>query len=321
MDRRGPGEESDQFAEWVNQLNSEELKVSLSYWQDPAKTSIRALHRAEIDSTSYPNRWGARVPTESNWNLPLLQSLLQDYEDSEVVEWLRYGWPISRLPTLQDPEKTTKNHDSVTQYPEAIGKYIHKGLINQHILGPLDQNPFAGRTGISPLSSVPKRESEKRRVILNLSFPVGRSVNDGIPKDNYLGFCVKLRFPSGDDLAKRMFELGKDCWMFKMDLEGAFRQMPLDLADYGLIGYMWEGKFYFDLVLPMGLRSAQYIYQRVTNAIAYVHRQLQYFILNYVDDFRGAEKKAIIWAAFSTFDRLLKNLGVKVAPEKMVEPT
>ena len=52
--------------------------------------------------------------------------------------------------------------------------------------------------------------------------------------------------------------------------------MPLDPGDYSLIGYIIAGKLYFDKVLPMGMRTAPYIAQRVTNAIAYIHRKLEY---------------------------------------------
>ena len=55
--------------------------------------------------------------------------------------------------------------------------------------------PFSRHVGISPLSTRPKRGSEDRRVILDLSFPIGESVNDGIPKDTYMGFHAKLTSP------------------------------------------------------------------------------------------------------------------------------
>ena len=71
----------------------------------------------------------------------------------------------------------------------------------------------------------------------------------------------------------------------------------------------------------MGLRSAPYIAQRVTNAIAYIHRQLQYFLLNYVDDFVGAELREHIWQAYNALNTLLENLRVDVPQEKLVPPT
>ena len=71
----------------------------------------------------------------------------------------------------------------------------------------------------------------------------------------------------------------------------------------------------------MGLRSAPYIARRITNAIAYIHRQLQYFLLNYVDDFVGAELKQRAWAAFNALTTLLEELRVETSKEKIVPPT
>ena len=69
------------------------------------------------------------------------------------------------------------------------------------------------------------------------------------------------------------------------------------------------------------MRSAPYIAQRVTNAIAYIHRQLQFFILNYVDDFVGAELKERIWEAYTALSTLLDELKVDTSDEKRVLPT
>ena len=106
-----------------------------------------------------------------------------------------------------------------------------------------------------------------------------------------MGLPARLTFPKVDDFAVRIFILGKGCMMFKVDLSRYFRQLPLDPGDNSLIGCVIDGNIYFDTVLPMGMRSAPYITQRVTNAIAYLHRQMEFFLLNYVDDFVGAELK------------------------------
>ena len=132
---------------------------------------------------------------------------------------------------------------------------------------------------------------------------------------------MELTFPKVDDLAFRIFELQGDCSMFKIDLSRYFRQVPLDPGDYSLIGYMIDDQIYFDKVLPMGIRTAPYIAQRITNAIAHIHRQMEFFLLNYVDDFVSAETKNRIWKGYRFLTKLLKDLGVETAPDKIVEPT
>ena len=100
-----------------------------------------------------------------------------------------------------------------------------------------------------------------------------------------------MKFPRTDDLAIRIAQLGKTAMMFKIDLGRYFRQIPLDPGDYSMTGYIIDGELYFDKVLPMGMRSAPYIAQRITNAIRYIHERLKFFLLNYVDDFLGVEHR------------------------------
>ena len=176
----------------------------------------------------YPNRWGARIEVQSSWNLELMGDLLKDYQDRDIVEWLRYGWPTGRLPTLPEPGQSTKNHKGATEYPQHLSKYVRKELSYRAVMGPYKKIPFQGMVGISPLSTRPKRDSQDRRVILDLSFPIGQAVNDGIPKDTYLGLEAKLAFPKSDKFALRIFQLGDNCHMFKIDLSRYFRQIPLD---------------------------------------------------------------------------------------------
>ena len=278
------------------------------------------LHK-EVLQGGYPNRWGAKKQVASGWNLEEFAQQLVDYHDKEVVEWLRYGWPTGRLPTLTQPGWSKKNHKGATDHPQQLDKYIQKELGYGAVMGPFEKIPFTSKVGISPLGTKPKKDSTEWRVILDLSFPIGDAVNDGIPKDSYMGLAVKLTFPKRDDFALRIFQLGPGCCMFKIDLSRYFRQIPLDPGDYSIIGYVVNGKIYFDKVLPMGMRSAPYIAQRITNAIAYIHEQLGFFLLNYVDDFVGAELKQRIWKAYMTLTQTLQELGVETLTDKLVPPT
>jgi hypothetical protein len=44
---------------------------------------------------------------------------------------------------------------------------------------------------ISALNSVPKKDSLERRVIVDLSFPEGLAVNDGIYHDNHVNISLQ----------------------------------------------------------------------------------------------------------------------------------
>ena len=278
--------------EWSQTEETQEKGLALQVQQEPywtqwwlEKNDEDINRHMQVKCNGYPNRWGARRVVPSKWNLELMETWLQDYEDKEVVQWLKYGWPTGRLPTAGPPSICGKNHKGATDFPEQLSRYIRKEMDHGAVMGPFQKIPFGDNIGISPLSTRAKKGSTDRRVILDLSYPIGQAVNDGIPKDSYLGLAAKLTFPRMDDFTFRIFQLGKGCYMFKIDLSRYFRQIPLDPGDYSLIGYIIDGEIYFDKVLPMGMRSAPYIAQRVTNSIAHIHKQMEYFLLNYVDDF------------------------------------
>ena len=69
---------------------------------------------------------------------------------------------------------------------------------------------------------------------------------------------MSLTYPTVDDIADRIIQLGPGCLLFKRDLKRAYRQLPVDPFDYPLLGYSWRDKLFFDVRLPMGLRSAAY---------------------------------------------------------------
>ena len=134
------------------------------------------------------------------------------------------------------------------------------------MLGPFDKPPITDLC-FSPLMSVPKEEN-KRRIIVDFSYPPGKSINDGIPKATYLEFEVQFSLPSVQSMVSRLNELGPGCLMYKKDLKGAFRQFSTDPGDYRFTAVIWEGKIYLDTRLAMGLRSSAYCCQSVTEIVA-----------------------------------------------------
>ena len=86
--------------------------------------------------------------------------------------------------------------------PKAIDKYIEKEIKRGGICGPFERIPFSTRVGVSPLSTRDKKDSCDKRIIMDLSWPIGDSVNSGIANDQFMGFSAKLTFPTIDAIAK-----------------------------------------------------------------------------------------------------------------------
>ena len=202
------------------------------------------------------NAIGCQIQVRSNWNLELLDCLCQLTSDKEVALFMRFGWPTNRdnSPLTQ----TYFNHDSALQYPEQVQAHILKELKLGTLMGPFATTPFPIKfTRISPLSTRPKRNSLKRRLIMDLSWPIGgNSVNAGIPKDIYLGRPAKLHYPTVDDLCKRAHDLKKrskePLFGWKKDMERAFKQLPLDPSMWMELGLTWQGAVFFDKTAVMG---------------------------------------------------------------------
>ena len=134
-----------------------------------------------VRDSKKPNYKGCRLKVPSHINIDYLNSVLKDYSDFKIVEFLTYGWPINYIETTVRP-CVPKNHKGATEFKSEINNYIIRELQHGSIVGPFDKNPFKEPLFISPLNSVEKKGSSERRVILDLSFPPDASVNDSIPQ-------------------------------------------------------------------------------------------------------------------------------------------
>ena len=210
-----------------------------------------ALIYSTVRSFWKPNYLGAKIKV-SSFPIDKWASKLQNYPDQPLLQFLEYGWPVGyegdKLPTLG-----LDNHSSSTNYGKDIQKYLDKELGLGALKGPFSVPPFEWiRT--NPLMTRPKKDSQDRRVILDLSFPLGSSVNSEISKIVFEGAPYKLRLPSPLDLAEHIAKRGQGCLMFKIDLARAYRQLPSDPWDWALLGLQWNDELYFDTAIPFGVR-------------------------------------------------------------------
>lgn len=216
---------------------------------------------------------------------------LLDNKDKVIGEYLEFGTPIGFQGCLNVNEIVIKNHKGASEFSSDIYKYLRKEASYGYSIGPFESNPFDCQFKISPLNSVTKKDSSERRVILDLSFPLGCSVNDNISKDIYLGEKLEVTYPNIDDLVGILKNKGRGSLMFKKDFKRAYRQFPIFPGDLHLVGFNWNGYLFADRVLPMGLRSSAQICQRITTSITFMYFKLGYMMVNYLDDFGEAETK------------------------------
>ena len=114
------------------------------------------------NGTWLPECLGAQVPVKLGWNVQLLENLLSGYHDREVVQWIKYGWPVSRPLNWRDPTPSFENHASAEQFLEDVENYIAKELDRKATMGPFSTVPFTSWIGVSPLSTRTKKDCGER---------------------------------------------------------------------------------------------------------------------------------------------------------------
>jgi len=196
--------------------------------------SYRDVHDF-VTKTGKPNYLVARVPVPSTLNISKWHELLQGYDDNVVCDFLEFGWPVGFMPTTL-PVFDLWTHHGAILFSEQVTAYLTKEMSLRRVAGPFDTMPFTDGFVVSPLNTVPKWDSDERRVIVDLSWSCGNSVNDGIPSDSFVGEPISLTYPTIDSIVDAVISLGPGCLLYKRDLKKAYRQFPVDPKDYHLLG-------------------------------------------------------------------------------------
>ena len=84
-----------------------------------------------------------------------------------------------------------------------------------------------------------------------------------------------------------MLGLEKGCLVAKADIKDAFSIIPISPLDYRLLGFKFEGQFYFDMCLPMGCSTSCQTFESLTQAVHWicVHKAKILHISHIIDDF------------------------------------
>ena len=178
-----------------------------------------------------PNYRQARIPIKSGLNIEAWKNHLRDYPDQILIQYLQYGFPLSIKNPQSLRNREVKNHFSALQHPMAIEEYLAKKRSHGAILGPIKATCSDDKHAVihcSPLLTRPK-DIDKRRVILDLSYPQGSSLND----------------------------------QSKIDVAQAFRNLHVDPADTVKLGMKWPNDVFIDVSVAFGWVHGSASFQRV----------------------------------------------------------
>ena len=95
-------------------------------------------------------------------------------------------------------------------------------------------------------------------------------------------FVVCLKY----DAIKEISRIGPDCLLVKIDIESAFRLLPVHCADRHLLGMEWRNSVYIYNCLSFGLRSAPRLFNILADLLSWILQARGVsFSIHYLDDY------------------------------------
>ena len=236
-----------------------------------------------------------------------------------LVDSLRYGFDLGYTGNFEACD--SNNLISAISQPQILSELIDKEVRLGRFLGPYTAPPFTPQR-INPLGLIPKKSPNSYRLIVDLSQPVGNSVNDHITRES-----SRVQYPSlqdAIDIILSLHDQGYKPVLFKLDIQSAFRLLPLSPDNFPLMGLRFNGFYYVDAFLPMGSSSSCRIFQNFSDSIAFLmhHHAGVDHVINYLDDFLGIECSMSVAPDKVRNSMLMgEKLGIPFAPDKCEGPT
>ena len=233
-----------------------------------------------------------------------------------IVDGIRWGFRVG-FDYSRTCRKAKRNMASASQQPQVIADYLSKECAAGTVIGPLDPALFPC-LHISRFGVIPKGDSGKWRLIVDLSSPEGESVNDGISEER-----CSLSYISIEDAGEEVKRKGRGALLAKVDIRSAYRVVPIHPEDRWLLGMLWDGGLFLDLALPFGLRSAPKIFTAIADAAEWIIRQRGVqIVLHYLDDFLliGSPASGECRNGMEVLLASFHQLGLPVATEKTEGP-
>ena len=182
-----------------------------------------------------------------------------------------------------------------------------------------EELPF--KIHISPFMTREKAGSDARHTIIDLSWPKGASVNDGVLKDSYLGTDFKMHYPSVDTIIQQVIATGPAARIFTVDISRAFQHIRIDPGDIDLLGLTHRDQLYLDLSLGFGFCLGAFFFQKLSDAIRYIMQQKGFpHLQNYLDDLIYIGLHSSVDKAYQSLLDLLHELGLEISSNKLHPP-
>ena len=187
------------------------------------------------------------------------------------------------------------------------------------MLGPFKRSSIPD-AHISRFGVIPKNhQPNKWRLIIDLSHPASRSVNDGIPKN-----LCSLTYITVDSAIQRIQLLGQGTLLAKIDVKSAFRLLPVHPSDRHLLAMDWDHSLYINTCLPFRLQSVPKLFNVLADLLSWILTQKGISpLFHYLDDFLliGPPGSSACANNLATIREVCSTLGIPLALEKVEGPS
>ncbi|XP_044128316.1 uncharacterized protein LOC122921997 isoform X1 [Bufo gargarizans] len=249
-----------------------------------------------------------------------MQEFLDRYPDRAAARLLGEGfrWGFRIPAEVTAGPVVHKNLRSALEHADVVTEKLNREVALGRMAGPFKVPPLPSLR-VSPVGVVPKKEPNKFRLIHHLSFPKGASVNDGI--DPELCSVVYTSFDAAVGWVRRC---GQGALLAKVDVEAAFRLLPVHVESMGLLGCYWGGEYFVDRCLPMGCSLSCAYFEAFSSFLEWVVVEVSgcASVIHYLDDFLclGPANSRVCSLLLHTVQSVFARFGVPLAVEKTVGP-
>ena len=253
-----------------------------------------------------------------NWAL-----LLSSHPNQELAQFfitgISHGFRIGFKKPPKPLKSAKRNLECALHHPDIVTQYLADEIAQHRIAGPFKRHVIP-EAHISRFGVIPKNhQPDKWRLIIDLSHPAGRSINDGISKK-----LCSLTYITVDSAIQYIQQLGQGTLLAKIDIKSAFRLLPVHPCDRHLLAMDWNRDIYIDTCLRFGLRSAPKLFNVLADLLSWILTQKQISpVLHYLDDFLtlGPPGSSTCTHNLSIIKEICSTLGIPLALEKVEGPS
>lgn len=207
-------------------------------------------------------------PATPNINATLLESLALESKFPnkllrDIIADVKHGAKIGCKGKFRNPSRATNApsaHIDGEKVTDAIADWIMKGFV----YGPVELHEVPANAKFSGIMTRPKPNGSVR-IILNLSAPVGSSVNEGISKEEF-----PASMSSTTSWLRVLNRAGRRCKFCKIDWADAYKQITVHPDDLNLQWFSWLGKAFVELCLVFGCVSSAGLFDRLAKLIIHI---------------------------------------------------